>query len=136
VSKVIDLDLQGLPSSIKEEDLKKIAGVKHVINTTIESDSIRNVCTGTGRIKLRLQPEESSETVMLNFVKAGYAVQEHSENPKKKTGFTTEMTLQDKPKAKLEMDSKQAAFNMQNANCTETFGNSPVNPMAKRGQDN
>ncbi len=107
--------MNGLPSSIKEEDLKKIAGVKHVIITTLESDSIRNVCTGAGRIKLRLLPEESSETVVLNFLKAGYAVQEHSENPKKKSGFTSEMTLQEKPKAVLEVDTKKAAFKMQNA---------------------
>jgi hypothetical protein len=106
VSKVIDLDLYGLPSSIKEEDLKKISGCKHVIITTLESDSIRNVCTGAGRIKLRLQPEENPDTVMMNFVKAGYNVQEHSENPKKKSGFTTEMTLKDRPKAKQEMNSK------------------------------
>lgn len=68
--------------------MKKIAGVKHVISSTIETDSIRNVCTGTGRIKMRLQPEEDPEAIKLNFLKAGFAIQEHTENPKKKSGFT------------------------------------------------
>lgn len=37
---------------------------------------------------MRLQPDEDVDAVMLNFIKEGYSVQEHSENPKKKTAFT------------------------------------------------
>ena len=49
-SVIVDFDLRDLPASIKEEDLKKVSGAKHVISATIDQDSIRNVCTGTGRI--------------------------------------------------------------------------------------
>lgn len=90
---VVDLDLRALPQQTKEDDLKKIANVKHVISATVDQDSITSVCTGTGRIKIRLGNNETAEKVMLQFLKAGYAVSEHSENPKKKTNFTQEMSM-------------------------------------------
>lgn len=87
---VVDLDLKGLPSTTQAEDLKKISGVKHVISAVIDQDSIRNVCTGTGRVKLRLAANEDIESVKLQYLKAGYGVQEHEDNPKKKSNFTQE----------------------------------------------
>lgn len=62
---VVDLDLKDLPQNINEEDLKKVSGAKHVIVATIDQDSIRNVCTGTGRIKLRLTDGDDVEQVKL-----------------------------------------------------------------------
>ncbi len=54
----------------------------------VDQDSIRNVCTGTGRIKVRISENEDLEKVKLNFLKAGYGIKQHVENPKKKTNFT------------------------------------------------
>ena len=51
---IVDLDIGGLPEHVQPDDLKKLSGVKHIINATIDQDSIRNVCTGTGRIKIRI----------------------------------------------------------------------------------
>jgi hypothetical protein len=93
-STVVDLDLKGLGENTQVEDLKKIASVKHVISVQVDSDSIRNVCLGTGRIKLRLAENEDIDNVKLQFLKAGFGVQDHEENPKKKSGFTSEQTLQ------------------------------------------
>lgn len=62
---IVDLDVRGLPESTQPEDLKKIAGVKHVITSVVESDSIKNVCTGTGRIKMRLAENEDIDNVKL-----------------------------------------------------------------------
>lgn len=62
---VVDLDLKGLPESTQVEDLKKISGAKHVISAVIDQDSIRNICTGTGRVKLRLAANEDVDTVKL-----------------------------------------------------------------------
>lgn len=90
---MIDLDLKALPRQTNTDELKRIANVKHVVSVNVDHDSISNVCTGTGRIKIRLGPTENADSVMLQFLKAGYGVSEHSENPKKKTNFTTEMTL-------------------------------------------
>lgn len=73
--------------------MKNIASVKHVISVTLDQDSIRNENIGTGRIKLRLGPNENVDKVMLQFIKAGYSVQEHSDNPKKKSNFTNDMSL-------------------------------------------
>ena len=88
--------MKGLPETVQPEDLKKISGVKHVISAIVDSDSIRNICTGTGRVKLRLAANEDLDTVKLQYVKAGYAVQDHEDNPKKKSAFTQEQTLSTK----------------------------------------
>ena len=64
--------------NFKEEDLKRIAGVKHVINVVVDNDSIRNVCTGTGRIKIRLGANEDLDMVKLQYLKAGFGVSEHT----------------------------------------------------------
>lgn len=64
-NQVIDLDLKGLPASAHADDLKKLANVKHVINAVIDHDSITNACTGTGRVKLRLGPNEDLDMVKL-----------------------------------------------------------------------
>jgi hypothetical protein len=59
------LAIKGLSDHILAEDLKKISGAKHIISSVVDTDSIRNVCTGTGRIKLRLAPNEDVEIVKL-----------------------------------------------------------------------
>jgi len=69
--------LKGLPESTQPDDLKKISGVKHVISAVVDQDSIRNICTGTGRVKLRLAENEDLDNVKLQYVKAGYSVQDH-----------------------------------------------------------
>lgn len=56
-SLVVDFDLTNLPENANPEFIKKTAGVKHVVSATIEEDSIKNVCTGKGRVKLRI-PED------------------------------------------------------------------------------
>lgn len=64
-TQVVDLDIKGLPESAQADDLKRIAGVKHVINYSVETNSLTNACTGAGRIKLRLGPNEDLDTVKL-----------------------------------------------------------------------
>jgi hypothetical protein len=66
---IIDLDLKGLPPTVQESDLKKLAGVKHVINATLDLDKITNTCNGTGRVQLRIGPSEDIEQVKLNYLK-------------------------------------------------------------------
>lgn len=46
---------------MQSEDLKKLSGVKHVISADVDHDALKGVCTGTGRIKMRLTAEEDAE---------------------------------------------------------------------------
>lgn len=57
--KVVDLDLGQLPQHIDEQDIKRIAGVKHVIVATVDVDNMKGICTGTGNVKLRISDGES-----------------------------------------------------------------------------
>lgn len=65
-----------------------MSGVKHVISATIDEDSIKNVCTGTGRIKMRLTNEDNLESIKLKYVNAGITVIDHTDNAKKRSNFT------------------------------------------------
>lgn len=86
--------------------MKKISGAKHVINATVEQDAITNNCVGNGRIKLRLGGEDEVDNIKLQFLKAGYGVQDHSEDPRKKPNFTMEQTLSTRSPVRQEIDSK------------------------------
>ena len=103
---IIDLDLKGLPPTVQESDLKKYAGVKHVIAATIDLDKITNSCLGTGRVQLRLSPQEDLEQVKMNYLKQGFNVTEHNDQAKMKTQFTQEHKLIVKSPTKNGMDAK------------------------------
>lgn len=60
---VIELVVSGLPSSTEAGDLRRIAGVKHIVDAIVDSDTIKNVCTGTGKIRVRLGEGEDLEQV-------------------------------------------------------------------------
>lgn len=56
---MIDLDIKGLPKSCDEFVMKRVAGVKHVISSTVDTDKLKGTCTGTGRMKIRLNEGET-----------------------------------------------------------------------------
>ena len=58
---VIDFDLHGLPASCDEMSVKKNAQMKHIISTELAFDNMKGTCTGTGRIKVRLNEGETEE---------------------------------------------------------------------------
>jgi len=86
---VIDLHLSGIKPSADELDIKRAAGVKHVISTALDVDEIKGICKGTGRIKIRLNEGESLQLVCENFKKVGVMVAEHQHDVAKKSAFTT-----------------------------------------------
>lgn len=114
---MIDIDVGGLPTNCDELTLKKVANVKHVIQSTIETDNLKGICTGKGRLRVRLNEDESLEQVRLNLVKAGYQVQAHQEDPRKRpivTGIPKEeaqtIVLNAKEKKAQEMATKHGGW--------------------------
>jgi len=71
---VVDLEIRGLPENCEPSTLKAVSGSKHIINATVEEDNFKGTCTGTGRIKLRLNQGEHIDSVMMNFAKMGFSV--------------------------------------------------------------
>lgn len=61
----MDLVISGLPAEMRAEDLKKLVSAKHVVEAGVEHDTIRNVCTGTGRLRVRLGDGENIDQVTL-----------------------------------------------------------------------
>ena len=81
---VVDLVIGSLPADCDPKMLKKISGVKHVIAATVEEDNFRGICTGQGRIQIRLNQGETAEKVKLNFARLGYKVSDFEQDPRKK----------------------------------------------------
>ena len=53
------MDIKGLPENFDNIAFKKVANVKHVVSAEIQQDNVKGVCTGTGRIKVRLNEGET-----------------------------------------------------------------------------
>ena len=85
---VYELSLTGLGANVNAQDLKKMAGVKHVIAASVVEDNMKGTCVGTGTVKVRLNHGETREQVELNFTKNGVAVREAAQDPRKRPALT------------------------------------------------
>lgn len=117
---VVDLALYGLPEHFQAMDIKKLSGAKHIISATVEEDNFRGICTGTGRISIRLNQGENGDTVKLNFIKAGFIVRDF-ENDSRKKPFVTGLPKERAAEIVNHQLHKQKELNTGNA---DIFGNS------------
>lgn len=85
---VIDIDIKGLPENFDPQSLRRVANVKHVVDATVNQDNLKGICTGEGRIKVRLNEGETLNQVRLNFVRAGYSVNVHQDDARKRPEMT------------------------------------------------
>lgn len=58
---VIELDLSGLGANVDAQEVRKMAGVRHVISSTVDEDNMKGTCTGTGKVKVRLNHGETRD---------------------------------------------------------------------------
>lgn len=85
---MVDLTLSNLPPSTDLRGVKQMAGVKHVISASVEEDNMKGICTGKGKIQIRLNPGESLDQVELNFARKGIMVNETVVDPRKRPNMT------------------------------------------------
>ena len=104
--KTLDFDLRGLKPTAQGSDLKKAAGVKHVISSDVNIDNFTGQCKGDGRIKVRLSAGETEQDVRANLARAGIMVKDHVENPKKNTVFSGPPRDDGKPKNSKEYEMR------------------------------
>ena len=72
--RVVDLQLSNLPESSDLIGVKKMSGAKNVINVALDEDNMKGICTGTGRIQIRLNAEENLGDIELAFAQKGINV--------------------------------------------------------------
>jgi hypothetical protein len=104
--KTLDFDLIGLKATAEGADLKRAAGVKHVISSDVTIDNFTGQCKGDGRLKVRLSAGETEADVRNNLRRAGIMVKEHVENPKKNTVFSGPPRDDGKPKNSKEYEMR------------------------------
>ena len=68
------MNLTNLPFSASEEFVKQVSGAKHVVSCTVDTDTIRNQCIGTGSFSCRLGHGESGDTIIRRFESCGFGV--------------------------------------------------------------
>jgi hypothetical protein len=66
--------IQGLPESSSASDIRRLAPAKHIVDATVEEDAIKHVCTGVGKLRVRLGEGEDIEQIMNEFTKVGLNV--------------------------------------------------------------
>jgi hypothetical protein len=54
----------------------------------VDLDNLKGTCTGTGRIKIRLNEGEDPEAIKQRFINKNILVQDFKMQPNKATGFT------------------------------------------------
>lgn len=120
---MFDLIITGLPQDAQTSHLKQIAQAKHVVEATVENDSIKNVCTGVGRVKVRLGEGEDLEQVKINFLRAGLQVHDMNQNQNLKPVFSYKQSLMDRSPQRTQIDAKQQKVQNLQTTQPETFGN-------------
>jgi hypothetical protein len=101
-------------------ELKKISGARHVISSTVDEDSLKGTCLGTGRIQIRLNSGETLDGVTLNFVKKGYTVHEYTQDNRK----CPDVTAVPKEKPREITDARIAKQQFLSSQMPEATGNS------------
>jgi len=77
---VISLVFNNLPPTMDIETLKIMSGAKHVVRCIVQTDNIKNECTGEGEITIRLFGSETKEEIVARFYAAGLNTQDKKED--------------------------------------------------------
>jgi len=65
-----------------------LTGAKHVIETELHEDHMKGTLTGIGRLKIRLNQDETIDNVRANLKKAGIGANVHNVKPGKNPAMT------------------------------------------------
>jgi hypothetical protein len=85
---VFTIMLTNLPPTTDAETIKAISGAKHVVRAAVQTDNIKNQCTGIGEITIRLFEEESKQAIINRFLAAGIICQDKPVVQGKKDTFS------------------------------------------------
>jgi hypothetical protein len=55
-----------------------MSGARHVISAALDEDNMKGICTGTGRIQIRLNQGENLDDITMAFASKGVMVNEFS----------------------------------------------------------
>jgi len=87
---ILDFDLNGLGAHMNAQELRKLCGNVHLVSASTDVDPVKDRCTGTGRVQVRVtrQTEPSLVTMKTNLAKEGISVTAHKENAGRKSNYS------------------------------------------------
>lgn len=104
---VFSLIFNNLPKDMDSMTLKAMSGAKHVVRVSVETDNIKNECTGKGEITIRLFEGETKEEIVNRFLAAGLNVQDKPEDAGKRKSNYHELASTGWRDSRLEFEEKR-----------------------------
>lgn len=87
---ILDFDLSGLGPSMNSQELRKLCGNVHLISASTDVDPLKDRCTGTGRVQVRVtqQTEGNLLAMKTNLANQGISLSAHKENAGRKSNYS------------------------------------------------
>lgn len=87
---ILDFDLNGLGGHMNAQELRKLCGNVHLVSASTDVDPVKDRCTGTGRVQVRVtrQTESSLVTMKTNLANEGISMTAHKENAGRKSNYS------------------------------------------------
>lgn len=104
---VISLRFKNLTKETDAESLKAIAGVKHVVRAAVQTDNIKNECTGQGEITIRLSDNETKEDIVGRFEAAGIITEDKPDDAGKRKSNYADLASTGWRDSRLEFEEKR-----------------------------
>lgn len=79
-SETVDLHLKQIPQNTDDRSFRKLAGARHIVDTSFQHDKLTGTLTGEGHMRVRLAQGETIERVKENLEKSGISVDIKSVN--------------------------------------------------------
>ena len=150
---IVSLRFNNLPKEMDAETLKSISGAKHVVRSAVQTDNIKNECSGQGEITIRVSDNESKGEIMAKYAAVGILAEDKPDDAVKRKSNYKELATTGWRDSRLEFEEKrhvnsgyenQRIAKIQNLNTTHGMGtnNNIVDmgtrftDMVRSGQDN
>lgn len=78
------LDLDNIPQNLNQDDLKRALGVNHLVSLEVETNNVKNISTGKGKIIFRSNTEHEKEKIESNIKALGINAKDYQLKNKEK----------------------------------------------------
>ena len=87
---ILDFDLNGLAPDMNAQELRRLCGNVHLVSASTDVDPVKDRCTGTGRVQVRItrQTEQSLTTMKTCLANEGISMTAHKENAGRKSNYS------------------------------------------------
>lgn len=79
------LDLDHIPANLTVDDIKRTLGAKHLVSLEVDTDNVKNINTGKGKISIRSNTKDEKEALQQILYDLGIESSDFQQKNRKKT---------------------------------------------------